>query len=413
MELRFLGGASEIGSLGLVVRDQGRTLLFDYGMTPTDPPTYPRPAPVNIDVAFLSHAHLDHSGMTPVLSRLPRARLVATPVTVAVADLLTKDALKIARLEGYLPAYTPQDIHSMTARFTAVDRHATFRHKGIEVQLSSAGHIPGASMMLYKGSKDVLFTGDLQTLPTHIVGGAEPLECDVLVIESTYAGREHPDRKETERRFRDKVAETVERGGKVIVPAFAVGRAQEVLMSLASSGFETCLDGMARKVNSIYLSAPEYLADARRFRRALEGVNVVETPGDRKRALREADVIVTTGGMLDGGPVLYYIGELYQDANSSIFLTGYQVEGSNGRQLMDEGTLTIDETTIHPACEVEKFDFSAHAGHSDLVRFIEETHAKTVVLMHGDRREALKEALPSSLDVLLPENGRPFSIGEG
>ncbi len=410
MELRFLGGASEIGSLGLVVRDQGRTLLFDYGMTPTDPPTYPRPAPVNIDVAFLSHAHLDHSGMTPVLSRLPRARLVATPVTIAVADLLTRDALKIARLEGYLPAYTPQDIHSVSARFTAVDRHATFRHKGIEVELHSAGHIPGASMMLYKGSKDVLFTGDLQTLPTHLVGGAEHAECDVLVIESTYAGKEHPDRKETERRFRDKVAETVERGGKVVVPAFAVGRAQEVLMSLASSGFETYLDGMARKVNSIYLSAPEYLADARRFRRALEGVNVVETPGDRKRALREADVIVTTGGMLDGGPVLYYVGELYRDANSSIFLTGYQVEGSNGRQLMDEGTLTIDETTIHPVCEIEKFDFSAHAGHSDLVRFIEESRAETVVLMHGDHREALKEALPSSLEVLLPENGKPFTI---
>jgi putative mRNA 3-end processing factor len=410
MEFRFLGGASEIGSLGLVVRDQGRTLLFDYGMTPTDPPTYPRPAPVNIDVAFLSHAHLDHSGMTPVLSRLPRARLVATPVTIAVADLLTKDALKIARIEGYLPAYTPQDIHAVGARFTAVDRHATFRHKGIEVQLASAGHIPGAAMMLYRGSKDVLFTGDLQTLPTHLVGGAEPTECDVLVIESTYAGREHPDRKETERRFRDKVAETVERGGKVVVPAFAVGRAQEVLMSLASTGFETYLDGMARKVNSIYLSAPEYLADPRRFRRALEGVTVVESPGDRKRALREADVIVTTGGMLDGGPVLYYIGELYRDANSSIFLTGYQVEGSNGRQLMDEGTLTIDETTVHPVCEIEKFDFSAHAGHSDLVRFIEESRARTVVLMHGDHREALKEALPSSLDVRLPENGKPFSL---
>ncbi|HTZ62317.1 MAG TPA: MBL fold metallo-hydrolase [Thermoplasmata archaeon] len=410
MELQFLGGASEIGSLGLVVRDQGRTLLFDYGMTPTDPPTYPRPAPTNIDLAFLSHAHLDHSGMTPVLSRLPKARLVATPVTIAVADLLTRDALKIARLEGYLPPYTPQDIHSVAGRFTAVDRRATFRHKGIEVQFASAGHIPGASMMLYKGAQDVLFTGDLQTLPTHLVSGAEPLECDVLVIESTYAGKEHPDRKETERRFRDKVAETVQRGGKVIVPAFAVGRAQEVLMSLAASGFETYLDGMARKVNSIYLSAPEYLADARRFRRALEGVNVVESPGDRKRALREADVIVTTGGMLDGGPVLYYIGELYRDANSSIFLTGYQVEGSNGRQLMDEGTLTIDETTIHPVCEIEKFDFSAHAGHSDLVRFIEESRAKTVILMHGDHREALRDALPSSLDVRLPENGKPFTI---
>ncbi|MGA8542525.1 MAG: MBL fold metallo-hydrolase [Thermoplasmata archaeon] len=410
MDFQFLGGASEIGSLGLVVRDQGRTLLFDYGMTPTDPPTYPRPAPTNIDVAFLSHAHLDHSGMTPVLSRLPKARLVATPVTIAVADLLTRDALKIARIEGYLPAYTTQDIHAVGARFTAVDRHATFRHKGIEVQMTSAGHIPGASMMLYKGAKDVLFTGDLQTMPTHLVGGAEPLECEILVIESTYAGREHPDRKETERRFRDRVAETVERGGKVIVPAFAVGRAQEVLMALASSGYETYLDGMARKVNSIYLSAPEYLADSRRFRRALESVHVVEAPGDRKKALREADVIVTTGGMLDGGPVLYYIGELYRDTRSSIFLTGYQVEGSNGRQLMDKGTLTIDETTIHPVCEIEKFDFSAHAGHSDLVRFIETTRAETVVLMHGDRREALKEALPDTLNVLTPDNGKAFTL---
>jgi putative mRNA 3-end processing factor len=202
----------------------------------------------------------------------------------------------------------------------------------------------------------------------------------------------------------------VERGGRVIVPAFAVGRAQEVLLTLASSGFETYLDGMARAVNSIYLGAPQYLADSRRFRRALEGVTVVEHPGDRKKALREAEVIVTTGGMLDGGPVLYYIGELYHDANSSILLTGYQVEGSNGRQLLDTGTLTIDETTIRPACELEKYDFSAHAGHSDLVKFAQATRAETVILMHGDRREALKDALSASAEVLLPHNGPTFSV---
>ncbi len=410
MELQFLGGASEVGSLGLVLRDEGRTLLFDYGITPSDPPSYPRPAPMNVDVALLSHAHLDHSGMTPLLSRLRRAEIVATPVTIAVTDLLTKDALKVARMEGYLPPYSPEDIRGLHQRFTAVERRETFRWKGIEVDLTPAGHIPGATMYRYRGSSDVLFTGDIQTIATHLVPAAEPLACDVLVVESTYAGREHPDRAETEREFRDRIRQVVERGGRAIVPAFAVGRAQEVLLTLASSGFEIWLDGMARQVNEIYRSAPEYLADGKRFRRALDGVNVVREPAMRREAMRDADVIVTTGGMLDGGPVLYYVSEMYEDPRNAIYLTGFQVEGSNGRQLMERGTLTIDEVTVRPECEIRKFDFSAHAGHSQLVDFVRKTGCSTVVLMHGDQRELLRDALAGEVDVRMPENGERIAL---
>jgi putative mRNA 3-end processing factor len=114
--------------------------------------------------------------------------------------------------------------------------------------------------------------------------------------------------------------------------------------------------------------------------------------------------------MMDGGPVLYYVGELYRDPKSSIYLTGFQIEGSNGRRLLDEGTLTVDGTLIRPACEIIKFDFSAHAGHSDLVRVAKESRAETVVLMHGDHREALRDALEGFTHVVLPENGKSFSL---
>jgi len=118
---------------------------------------------------------------------------------------------------------------------------------------------------------------------------------------------------------------------------------------------------------------------------------------------------VTTSGMLDGGPVLRYLEAVRDDPRSAILLTGYQVEGSNGRRLIEEGAIEVDGVDVKIKCEWQKFDFSAHAGHDELVRFIEGCDPQRVVLMHGDKRELLADALDGR-EVMLPVEGQWYTL---
>ena len=388
----------------MTLTDGPRKLLFDYGMTPSDPPEYPLPIPPGITHAFISHAHLDHIGMAPLITR-DGANAFATHMTRQLAELMLEDALKVARLEGYPSQYSNHDVRHLLGRLRAVEPEGTVSVGGAEVSLTPAGHVPGATMFLYRGSRDVLFTGDVQSHPTHLVGGWKPVPCDVLVMESTYAGKEHEDRALTEERLRQSVMAVVDRGGQVLLPAFAMGRSQELMMVLEDLDLEIWIDGMARAVCDIYDRNRSVLRDPRAFKRALSRVEIVQEAAERHDALRYADVILTPSGMLDGGPSLFYLGTIAKDPKSAVFLSGYQVEGSNGRDLVEKGTLTVGGVTVRPTCQVEKFDFSAHAGHSDLLELARQTHPKTVVLMHGDQREVLRADLEKEFEVILPTEG--------
>jgi putative mRNA 3-end processing factor len=276
---------------------------------------------------------------------------------------------------------------------------------GLEIGVHPAGHIPGSAMYLVD---QTLFTGDMNTNSTRLLVGAKPISCDTLVIEGTYVGREHPDRQQTEQRFLGTIKEVVDRGGLAVVPAFAVGRTQELLLLLQGKGYDVRLDGMGNKATQIMLDHPEYLRQADALARAFEAVRVVRSDVDRKHAL-DADVVVTTSGMLDGGPVFYYLQRVKDGPKSAVLLTGYQVEGTNGRRLLETGTVDRYGVVEKINCQIDFFDFSAHAGHEDLVQFIYACQPKSVVLFHSEHAPQLAEEL-ADLDVYTPKNGETLEL---
>ena len=400
MEIKFLGGASQVGRLGMLLHRGTQMLLFDYGLLPSRPPQYPIEAPP-VDAMLLSHAHLDHSGMIPWLTAAYDIEVYGTPPTLEVADLLLEDSLKVANNEGFRSAFDEEDIIRARELFRPFEFRDTLDIGGLEILTHSAGHIPGATMYEVNAEKTILFSGDIHTLNSDLVIGAKPVKCDILVLESTYAGRQHLPREQVQKDFLRKVRAVRQRGGMAVVPAFAVGRTQDILLTLARERFDMWLDGMGKTVNSIYVNYPGYVRSVGKLRSAMQRTRLISGRLGMEKAIR-GEVIVTTSGMLDGGPVLSVIEKIREDKNSAILLTGYQVEGTNGRRLLEKGSVDLYGVEVFPKCEVAKFDFSAHAGHDDLVRFVEACDPEKVVLMHGDNRQLLADAIQGR-EVLMPK----------
>jgi len=410
IKIQFLGGSNEVGSLAMVLETGGIKLLFEYGMTPSKPPTFPLPAPP-VDMALLTHSHLDHSGMIPSLCAEYDQTILTTELTGEISSLLHKDSIKIAKTEGYAPPYSSANIKEAKHSIFPVEPS---QKKGIgndhEIRFHSAGHIPGSLMFELVGSRKTLFTGDLNVIDTRLVKGTKPVQCDVLCMEGTYAGRDHPKkREELEKDFLDKIDEVVGRGGIAILPAFAVSRSQELALVLRKAGYNVWFDGMGRKVSKMFLKYPKYLISAENLKKALNKINMVHSDHGRKLALK-SDVIITSSGMMDGGPVLSYMNHLRNDPKNAVLLTGYQVEGTNSRLLIDKGKLNFYGVIENVECEVEYFDFSAHAGHSELVEFAKGCNPEKIVLFHSDNRKALEEPLKDVAEVYSPNTGELLEL---
>jgi putative mRNA 3-end processing factor len=410
MELSFRGGAGEVGRSALLVDG---TLLLDYGMQATNPPQYPV-GDVDPDAVVVSHGHLDHAGAVPALcSGDARPPVHWTPPTRDLATLLAEDTLT---LHGGTPQcpFTETDVRRVTQVSETHSYGEPFTAAGYEVTLYDAGHIPGSAHVLVDdGDTRLLYTGDLHTDDQRLVAGstARPA-ADVVVTESTYASVEHEARNAVEARFVETLRQTVWEGGTAVVPAFAIGRTQEVLLVCAAHEIDCYVDGMGTRVNDLFRRHTEFVRDADALSRAISHARTVTgRDGQRERIAAGSNVIVTTSGMLGGGPAMTYVPAIHDHPVNTIALTGYQVEGTPGRALVETGIAEFDGRVLPVSATVEQFDFSAHADRSGLRAFLRDYRDADVRVVHGDETARFAAKLRAEgVDASAPDVGDTVEV---
>jgi len=424
MKMTFLGAAREVGRSGVLLEDEHNRVLLDYGIKVSSDDPYPLPIKGYVDGAVLSHAHLDHSGFLPALYNRSEMHTFMTPPTMPIIEILLKDTIKIADEEDSKLPYGEQELKRLLRNIIQVryDKKKQVT-QDVSFKFQDAGHIAGASIvdMDFHGT-NVVYTGDFNMHRTRLHEPAydDFKDVDVLVIEGTYGDRDHPDRNKEEERFAEECKAVIEDDGTVLVPAFALGRSQEVITILKERKVHApiYMDGMAKSISEIMLDFPEYVANYESMHRALMDVTWVNSTMIRKQATEKGGIIVTPAGMMQGGHVInYFLKLLKNNPRMAVLLTGYQPENSPGHGLLEEKRFRLGDLDINcSGLNVQKFDFSAHADRTDLHAFIKKISPRLVVVNHGDEGPARQLAQWTNdelgIQALVPSFGQSLDISQ-
>ncbi len=418
MQVKFLGGAREVGRIGISVKSEKAHAILDYGVMLDPEPGFPMHVPPkDVDAVILTHSHLDHSGAVPIFFVGGKTRLYANKLNLELAQLLIQDFI---HLSGYYLPFEYLELKTMNRSNKHIDFGVEESFGDMRLRLLNAGHTPGSGQVLIEADgKRLLYTGDFNTTDSKLLEGASMNygDLDAVIIESTYANEDHTERPELEKRFVESATETVEKGGTVLVPAFGVGRSQEIACVLAAHHFEypVVLDGMAREASRIIMNHKEFLRDPKLFIDAMHSAEWVEGWRDRRRAPRTPGVIITTAGMLKGGPAAFYLSKLGKKAVNSIYLVSYQIPGTPGKELLEKGICLIDGKIRKIKAHYEHFDFSSHCGASQLKEALRKLGGNPkVFVVHG--AEGNCELLAGwakselGLEAFAPETGDIFEI---
>jgi metallo-beta-lactamase family protein len=432
--LTFLGAAGCVTGSKYLVEAAGKRLLVDCGIFQGSQELQDRnykPLPVDpktIDYAVLTHAHLDHTGWLPALVKAGyRGPIFANPATIELTTILLKDSAHLqqedtlhARTHKYSrhanpqPLYTPDDVEPTLKLIKSMPRSGGFDiSPEFHVASYDAGHILGSSSLeltISEGGKKivVLFSGDIGRYNQPILKdpATPPSKADVLICESTYGDREHPDGDPAEL-LAQIVSRVVKRGGSIVVPSFAIGRTQTFMYYLRQLEDQQRIprvpvyvdSPMALSATDLYLKHKEDYDEE--FAREVgsdgkgDPLNVHEfhltRSADESKAINNVKtpcIIVSASGMVSGGRVLHHLAQRLSDARNAVILAGFQAEGSRGRALQEGAkSLKLYGVDVPVGAEiVEMGQFSAHAGKSELLRWLTALPAppKQTYLTHGE-----------------------------
>ena len=418
LKIQFLGGTREVGRSACAVTTDKTKLILDYGVMLDHEPGFPMHVPPKeVDGIVMTHSHLDHSGIIPIFHIHEKKPVFGTRLTFELAQLLISDLI---HLSGYYLPFEYLELQTMLQNCVNLDYREKRVLGDIQLQLLDAGHLPGSAQALIEAEgKRLVYTSDYNMLSTRLLSEADrnygPL--DVFITESTYANEDHPERAALEKEFVEKITDVVENGGTVLIPAFGVGRSQEIACVLAACHFEyaVTVDGMTRETNRILMNRTSYLRDPRLFMEAIHSANTVENWRDRRLAMSRPGAIITPAGMLKGGPAAFYIQKVGKKSRNAVFLVSYQIPGTPGHELLEKGRCVIDGKMQKIKARVERFDFSSHSGASELKETVKKLEGNPkVYVMHGAEGNCENFARwireETGFEAVAPKSGDTFTV---
>ena len=425
-----LGGCKEVGRVAYIISTADTRILVDCGDKPgerTEQPYLDVPEAIGagataLDAVVLTHAHLDHAALVPLLYENGYdGPIYCTEPTRDLLGLLTLDYIDSAATGQQRPYGTEMVREAVKHCIPLEFGDVTDIAPDVKLTLHNAGHVLGSSVVHFHigdGLYNVAFSGDIHYEDTRLFNGAvnDFPRVETLVLESTYGGRDdyQTDQADSEEALKRVINDTYEEGGKVVIPAFAVGRSQEIMLVLEEAMREgdiptmpVHLDGMIWEATAIHTTYPEYLRDDLRDRIfhddenpfLAEQFNHIDAGEDERQEVADGDecIIISTSGMIEGGPIMSWLRHIGPDPNSNLVFVGYQAQGTLGRRIQngwDEipvdgwgGGSRGDTLTLEMGTEVVD-GFSGHADRQGLENFVKTMNPRPekVLCVHGDER---------------------------